>query len=101
MIQKLEIDTLKSFYDLMEKTRTVRSVIVNRLLSLQPCEFGQIHNLKNALASLRSRSQGGYKADLILEGSTNIQVDLFYEIAELEKDIFYLEMKQVMIGPHH
>jgi hypothetical protein len=91
MIQKQEIDTLKSFYGLMEKTRSVRTTIVNRIFSLQPCEPKQIRNLKNALASLEQCSQGGYKADLIIEGSAGIQVDLFYEIAELQKDIFYLE----------
>ncbi len=91
MIQKQEIDTLKSFYDLMEKTRSVRTAIVNRIFSLQPFEQKQIRNLKNALASLEHCSQGSYKADLIIEGSAGIQVDLFYEIAELQKDIFYLE----------
>jgi len=91
MIQNQEIDTLKSFYDLMEKTRSVRTAIVNRIFSLQPFEQKQIRNLKNALASLEHCSQGSYKADLIIEGSAGIQVDLFYEIAELQKDIFYLE----------
>ena len=91
MIQNQEIDTLKSFYDLMEKTRSVRTAIVNRIFSLQPCEQKQIRNLKNALASLEHCSQGSYKADLLIEGSAGIQVDLFYEIAELRKDIFYLE----------
>lgn len=91
MIQNQEIDTLKSFYDLMEKTRSVRTAIVNRIFSLQPVEQKQIRNLKNALASLEHCSQGSYKADLIIEGSAGIQVDLFYEIAELQKDIFYLE----------
>jgi hypothetical protein len=91
MIQNQEIDTLKSFYDLMEKTRSVRTAIVNRIFSLQPFEQKQIRNLKNALASLEHCSQGSYKADLIIDGSAGIQVDLFYEIAELQKDIFYLE----------
>ena len=72
MIQKQEIDTLKSFYSLMEKTRTVRTAIVKRLLSLQPCEQKQIGDLKNALASLKHCSQGDYRADLILEGSACI-----------------------------
>jgi hypothetical protein len=91
MIQNQEIDTLKSFYDLMEKTRSVRTAIVNRIFSLQPFEPKHIRNLKNALASLEHCSQGSYKADLIIDGSAGIQVDLFYEIAELQKDIFYLE----------
>ena len=91
MVQKQALDTLKSLYGLMEKTRTVRAAIVKRLLSLQPCQQKQIGDLKNALASLKHCSQGGYRADLILHGSACIQVDLFYEISELEKDIFYLE----------
>ena len=91
MIQKQEIDTLKSLYGLMEKTRLVRAAIVKRILSLQSCEEKQIRYLKNALAALKHCSQSGYKANFIIEESTSIQVDLFYEIAELKKDIFYLE----------
>ncbi len=91
MIRKQDIDTLKSFYGLMQETRTVRAAIVNRLLSLQACEQNQIDDLKNALASLNHCCHGGYRADLFLEGSSSIQVDLFYEITELKKDIFYLE----------
>lgn len=91
MIQKQEIDTLKSLYGLMEKTGSVRAAIVKRILSLQSCEEKQIRYLKNALAALKHCSQSGYKANFIIEESTSIQVDLFYEIAELKKDIFYLE----------
>jgi hypothetical protein len=91
MIQKQNIDTLKSFYGLMEKTRTVRATIVNQLVSSQPWNQKQTNALKNALASLKNCSKNDYKADLILEGSDSIKVDLFYEITELEKDIYYLE----------
>ena len=72
MIQKQKIDPLKSFYGLMEKTRTVRAATVKWLLSLQPCEQKQIGELKNALASFKHCSQGVYRADLILEGSACI-----------------------------
>ena len=75
----------------MEKTRSVRATIVNRMLSFKSCEQKQIRSLKNALASLKQCSQAGHKANLTIEGSTRIQVDLFYEINELKKDIFYLE----------
>ncbi len=75
----------------MEKTRTVRATIVNQLVSSQPWNQKQTNALKNALASLKNCSKNDYKADLILEGSDSIKVDLFYEITELEKDIYYLE----------
>ena len=91
MIQKQEIDTLKSLYGLMGKTRSVRAAIVKRMLSLQPCQQKQIRDLKSALALLTHCCREDYKANLTIEGSTSIQVDLFYEIAELEKDLFYLE----------
>jgi hypothetical protein len=56
IIQKQEIDTLKSFYGLMEKTCTLRAAIVKRLPSLQPCGQKKIGDLENALALLKNCS---------------------------------------------
>ncbi len=91
MIQKQDIDTLRTFYGLMEKTRTVRASIVDQLVCNQAWTQEQTNALKNALTSLKNCIKNDYIADLILEGSVGIKVDLYYEITELEKDIYYLE----------
>lgn len=91
MIKIQNINTIKLFYDLMVETRTVRVDIVNQLVSCEPCDQEQINSLKNALVSLKNCCKDGYNSDLVLEGSDTIKVDLFYEITELEKDIYYLE----------
>ena len=46
MIEKQTIDTLKSLYNLMAQTRSVRSGIVTRLLSSEAVLNGQIEELK-------------------------------------------------------
>ncbi len=85
------VDTLKSFYDLMAQTRTLRHNIVNQLFSSGDFEKGQVIALKNCLDSLRECLIDGYKATLLIDDSEKIEVDLTYEVTELKKDIYYLE----------
>lgn len=91
MIDIQDIDTLKTFYRLMDHTQTVRSVIVKQLACHQTVGNKQIRALKNAQTSLKRCIKKDYIADLILDGSVSIEVDLRYEITELEKDIYFLE----------
>lgn len=91
MIENQTIDTLKSFYNLMAQTRSVRSGIVTRLLSSEAVLNGQIEALKNALASLEQCLKEPYKATIKIDRSEKIDVDLTYEVTELKKDIYYLE----------
>lgn len=91
MIEKQIVDTLKSFYNLMAQTRSVRSGIVTRLFSSQAVQNGQIDALKNALASLEQCLKDEYKATFKIDRSEIIDVDLTYEVTELKKDIYYLE----------
>jgi hypothetical protein len=90
-IPRRTISTLKSFYDLMAQTRLVRFAVVNDLFSSQDISTIPTDALKNALRSLEGCLEKPYKAFLKIDDSENIEVDLTYEITELEKDIYYLE----------
>ena len=91
MIKKQTVDSLKSFYDLMTRTRNIRYQIVNQLFSSQDFQEKQIDVLKAALGALESCLKADYRATLKIGGSNAIDVDLTYEITELKKDIYYLE----------
>jgi len=91
MIKKQTVDSLKSFYDLMTRTRNIRYQIVNQLFSSQDFQEKQVDVLKAALGALESCLKADYRATLKIGGSNAIDVDLTYEITELKKDIYYLE----------
>jgi len=91
LIEKQTIESLKSFYGLMDQTRQVRCEIVSRLISSQELRDVQVMSLKNALDSLAGCLEEGYQAVLKIDHSEDIQVDLTYEVTELKKDIYYLE----------
>ena len=100
MIQTQKIDSLKSLYRLMAETRPVRATLVKKILATQPYPQQHIDDLKHALRALQNCCRDGHKADLMLEGSASIQVDLFYEITELEKDIDFLENDEAQFLSH-
>jgi hypothetical protein len=100
MIEPQKVDSLKSLYHLMAQTRPVRAAIVDRLLASQSHSPQHLEALNNALAALQACCREGHTADLRLEGSARIQVDLAYEITELEKDIFFLENGEAAFETH-
>lgn len=92
-IESRDILTLKEFYGLMAETREWRLRAVGEVLAGKGASDG-CGSLKNALKSLVAiapAAEGDTKKLLSLGGGRNIEVDLGYEIKELEKDIFYLE----------
>lgn len=91
MIKKQTIDSLKSFYDVMVRTRNLRYQVVSQLFSSQDFQKKQVDALKTALGALESCLKADYRATLKIGGSNAINVDLTYEITELKKDIHYLE----------
>lgn len=91
MIKKHTVDSLKTFYDLMTRTRNIRYQVVNQLFSSQDFQEKQVDALKTALGALESCLKADYRATLKIGGSDTIDVDLTYEITELKKDIHYLE----------
>ncbi len=91
MIEIQDIHTLSAFYGLMENTRTVRRAIVEQLVCSKEAANEQVHALKNALTSLKRRIKKDHTAELMLDDSVGIEVNLRYEITELKKDIYFLE----------
>ena len=91
MIEKQTISDFKSFYNLIVHTRDVRFDIVADLFASREIQKSRIRALQNALDSLEAVLDDSYKAVLEIDGSESTNVDLTYEVMELEKDIIYLE----------
>jgi len=88
-----DIRTLKELYRLKSETRDLREPIVRNIMKQRVVGKGCIESLKNALYSLETIYIDDYTGQrlLRLDGMKQIEVDLTYEIRELQKDIYYLE----------
>ena len=91
MSKTQSIDSLEAFYGLMTWSRDIRYQIVKQLISSQDCQKEQIDFLKSALESLRGCLKSEHMATLEIGDSNTIDMDLTYEVTELEKDIYFLE----------
>ena len=84
------IETLKQFYDLMFETRDTRArVVCARLGGASVLERDAV-SLARALDLLRDIPRKGDRYRLQLGPGRQIDLDLSYEITELEKDIHFL-----------
>lgn len=93
LITLQDIRTLKELYQLKAETRELRQPIVKHIIKQRVVGKESIESLKNALYSLETiyiDDNTGQRL-LKLDGSRQIEVDLTYEIRELQKDIYYLE----------
>ncbi len=88
-----DIRTLKELYRLKAETRDLREPIVKNIMKQRVVGKGCLESLKNALYSLETIYIDDYTGQrlLRLDGMKQIEVDLTYEIRELQKDIYYLE----------
>jgi len=88
-----DIRTLKELYRLKAETRDLREPIVKNIMKQRVVGKGCMESLKNALYSLETIYIDDYTGQrlLRLDGPKQIEVDLTYEIRELQKDIYYLE----------
>ena len=88
-----DIRTLKELYQLKAETRDLREPIVRNIMKQRVVGQGCVESLKNALYSLETIYIDDYTGQrlLRLDGLKQIEVDLTYEIRELQKDIYYLE----------
>lgn len=88
--------TLKEFYELMEGTTPARRRLVETVLSHQAPALEDIAILKATLAALQAIPKQNNLRMLFLSEDKDargkvLQLDLGYEIGELERDILYLE----------
>jgi len=91
-IERRTVRTLKQFYGLMEETAVVRRRLVLTQLDSQPPDAADVASLEQALASLDTIAGEGDKRQLLIAEGKPIDVDLAYELAELRKDLKYLEV---------
>lgn len=91
MSKEESVDSLEAFFSLMAWTRDIRYQIVKQLISSRDYQKEQIGSLKSALESLKGCLKTGYIATLEIGDSSTIDIDLTYEVTELEKDIYFLE----------
>ncbi len=90
MIKK-QINTLKDFYSLMFLTRDIRMKLVKDYIKSFYIDKNLIDELKIALKMLEMlprQTDGRYRLQLVKD--KYIFLDLYYEINELKKDIFFL-----------
>ena len=86
-----KIESLQQFYELMFETRDVRQKIVDRTLHRGQINPSLIQSLKDALSRLEQIPLSDGRKCLSLNKNKPIQLDMDYEINELNKDIFFLE----------
>ncbi|MBW2456495.1 MAG: trehalose 6-phosphate synthase [Deltaproteobacteria bacterium] len=99
-IERRTVRTLKQFYGLMEETAVVRRRLVIARLADQPPDAGDVTSLEQALASLDTIEGEGARRKLLIAEGKPIDVDLAYELAELDKDLKYLEVGEEKFFDH-
>lgn len=92
-IKYLNINSLNDFYSLMFYTRDIKKSIVNDILNNKICNSEMIDLLKEALEILNNLPGNQYEK-IINHHNTQVKLNLFYEISELQKDIYYLLHKE-------
>ncbi len=93
LITLQDIRTLKELYRLKAETRELRQPIVKNIIKQRVVGQSSVESLKNALYSIQTiyiDDDTGQRL-LRLDDLRQIEVDLTYEIRELQKDIYYLE----------
>jgi len=92
-IKYLNITSLNDFYNLMFYTRDIKKSIVNDILNNKICNSEMIDLLIDALEILNNLPGNQYEK-IINHHNTQVKLNLFYEISELQKDIYYLLHKE-------
>lgn len=90
--------SLSEFYALMRRTRDVRADMVRDRLDAREPDPGRLGLLRRTAELLRESTVEGMRAEVELERGAGIQLDLTYEITELEKDvIFFSEGEEALL----
>ncbi|MGE4469116.1 MAG: trehalose 6-phosphate synthase [Desulfovibrio sp.] len=96
-IARYHVTDLKGFYELMAQTREVRVQAVAALAAGRPPEPAFAHSLENALLNLRETLRPDGKAELEVAPGRSMELDLGYELGELEKDLLYLRQGEAAL----
>ncbi|RLB62865.1 MAG: trehalose 6-phosphate synthase [Deltaproteobacteria bacterium] len=99
-IERQTVQTLKQFYLLMDQTAVVRRRLVVERLADQSPNRGDIASLQRALESLQTIPGEGDRRQLLIGEGKPIDVDLGYELAELDKDLRYLQGGEARFFEH-
>ncbi|MFW5878186.1 MAG: trehalose 6-phosphate synthase [Myxococcota bacterium] len=99
-VEAKSISTLKAFYDLMHETAVVRRPMVQAVMEGGAIEAEHLERLRSARQSLAAIPRAGEKHRLSLDEGSSIEVDLDYEIGELDKDIVYAEQGEARLLEH-
>jgi len=83
--------TLKEFYNLISATINPRRAIVASILKNSSPSDHDIDLLKKTLITLSSSTDKKYNTSLQLDETRSIELNLDYEITELEKDLLFIE----------
>ena len=89
-IENQTVTTLQQFYALMAETREVRVGVVARYLEDSSVDSEDIKSLQNAAEVLKAIPSSENGAEVDLDETRKIVIDLSYEINELDKDILFL-----------
>ncbi len=95
-----DIETLRQFYDLMSLTRDARADIVTDYLSTGEVDAGQVRVLAEALEKLEAIPGQGVCRRVRLDHDRTIELDLAYEIGELQKDLVFLHEGEEALMDH-
>ena len=97
------VKTLQDFYDLMAETREVRARAVRAIMGGQKPEADCVPSLETArgsLAEIPSTGEGPHAKRLALVAERMVDVDLTYEVTELDKDLLYLKQGEDALMAH-
>jgi hydroxymethylpyrimidine pyrophosphatase-like HAD family hydrolase len=85
------IQTLQDFYQRMNQSRDIRRRVTQARLNAQDIDSADMSNLARILSAIKNISPCGTTTQLKLDETRTIDVDLSYELNELEKDLFFLQ----------
>ena len=95
----MAVDSLPQLYELMHATIPVRRALTRQILASQAPDEDEVHFLQKALADLEAIPRKGSGHRLVLDGEQSIDVELSYEIGELQKDLVFLEQgEEALLG---
>ncbi len=97
----LEVTSLQQFYSLMSATGSVRRRLVQKVLKNEPCSEQDIAFLRKSLELLNAVPHlDEFSIRVKLDQTRTIDIDISYEVQELQKDLIFLERGEDALYRH-